>query len=248
MKKKTMVILSLATMAILSACNATKQRQVVISPDNHLLTVINIMKPKSDDKQSVLHLLKEGIEETMRKQKGFISSNVHSSMDNNYIVNYTQWRSMDDLASAGALVGSGGAPKMADAFGKSKADYHPVTIVAQYKADNSKKVIIDTNGEVLTLINILVPHEGVSKEALVEMMKDALASELVNQKGYIASTIHLSQDNDYVINYTQWKNQAALQTFVARMQAGKAPKMAAVFAASDADFHPYTVSSSHFGD
>ena len=246
MKKKIIVALSLVSLGFLTACNSTTQKRVELLENNKVLTVINILKPDATEKSRVLNLLKEGIDETMTKQKGYISSNVHSSADNNYIVNYSQWKSMEDLGEAGTLVGAGGAPKMAEAFTLSSADYHPVMLVAQYKSDVDKKIFIDTKAEVLTLINVLVPHEGTSKEALVEMMKDALGSELVVQEGYIGSTVHLSMDNNYVINYTQWKNQKALEGFVAQMQAGNAPKMAAVFAAADADFHPYTVVSSHF--
>jgi len=246
MKKKIVLAMSLLTMSILTACSSAQQQRVELLVNNDVLTVINILKPEETMKSDVLNLLKEGIDETMTKQKGYISSSVHSSVDNNYIINYSQWRSMDDLAVAGALVNAGGAPKMAEAFSKSNADYHPVKIVAQYKSDDTKKIYIDTKGETLTLINVLIPHEGTSKEALVDMMKEALGSELVTQDGYIASMIHLSMDNNYVINYTQWKNQKSLNAFVKRMQDGDAPKMARVFANSSADFHPYTVDISHF--
>ncbi len=53
-------------------------------------------------------------------------------------------------------------------------------------------------------------------------------------------------DNDYVINYSQWKDQASLQAMVERLKSGNAPKLGAAFSASIPDFHPFKINSTHF--
>ncbi len=241
-------ILSLLSIAILSACANNNNREPIVHLDTKadLLTVVNMMKPSAQDKASVLTLLSNGIEETMAHQEGYISSSVHSSLDNDYVINYSQWKNMESLGNAGALVQAGKAPKMAEAFTKGKADYHPVTLVAQFTATPNTKVAIDKEGKLLTIINILTPKAGTSKEELVSLMKDAVSQEVVTQSGFVSSTLLQSMDNNYVINYAQWKDEASLQGMVNRLQAGNAPKLAEAFSMATPDFHPFKVNSSHF--
>ena len=241
-------LLALLSLGLLSACssNSIKEQTVQLDTKAEILTVVNIMKPKQEDKKIVLALLKEGIDSKMTKLNGYISSSVHASLDNDYVINYSQWESMDHLAVAADLVASGGAPKMVEAFTKGNADYHPMKLVGQYKKDPSKKIYIDREGKVLTIINILKPKVGTTKQALVALLKDALQNELLTQDGYISSTILESMDNDYVINYSQWKNQASLEAMVERLQSGNAPKLGLVFSSSSPDFHPFKINSTHF--
>jgi quinol monooxygenase YgiN len=240
-------LLTLLSLGLLGACssNSIKEQTVQLDTKAEILTVINIMKPKKADKDKVLALLKEGINSTMTALDGYISSSVHSSLDNNYVINYSQWKSMDNLAVAADLVSSGGAPKMVEAFTKGSADYHPVKLVGQYKKTEGK-VFIDRKGELLTIINILKPKVGITKQKLVALLDDALKNELLTQDGYISSTVLESMDNDYVINYSQWENQASLEAMVKRLQSGDAPKLGLAFSSSSTDFHPFSITSSHF--
>jgi len=241
-------LLGLLSIGLLSACssNSIKEQTVELDTKAKLLTVINIMKPSKSDKNEVLSLLKEGINKTMIHQEGYISSSVHTSLDNNYVINYSQWQTMNDLANAGKLVNEGGAPQMVEAFTKGKADYHPVKLVHQYNATPNTPVRIDKEGSLLTIINILIPKAGTSKEELTALLNDAVGDEVLTQAGFISSTILQSMDNNYVINYSQWKNQASLEAMVARLQAGNAPKLAEAFSMSTPDFHPFSIVSSHF--
>jgi len=241
-------ILALLSIGLLSACSSNNLTEPTVQLDTkaELLTVINIMKPTDSDKNSVLALLKSGIDKTMVHQEGYISSSLHSSLDNTYIINYSQWKNMDNLAAAGALVNSGKAPQMVEAFIKGKADYHPITLVAQYTATPNTKVTIDKEGKLLTIINILTPKKGTSKEELVSLMQDAVSQEVKTQAGFISSTLLQSMDNNYVINYAQWKDEASLQGMVSRLQSGNAPKLAEAFSMSSPDFHPFKIDSTHF--
>jgi len=241
----TLFVLSLV---LLNACsnNNTKEKIVQLDTSSKIVTVINIMKPTDIDKSTVLSLLKSGIDETMSKQEGYISSNVHSSIDNNYVINYSQWESIDDLAVASDLVNSGVVPKMVEAFTKGKADFHPFTLVSQFQVDKQKNVTIDSQNKLLTIINILTPNEGISKEEVVNQLNDALENELMTQSGFVSSTVHQSLDNNLVINYTQWKDMNSLQEMVKRVQSGNAPKLAKVFSMATPDFHPFNIVSSHF--
>lgn len=243
------LILLVGLLSILS-CKKEEQpiltkQEVVLDTATQLFTVINVLKPDSLNKDQVISLLKNGLNNTMRKQKGFVSSQLHASLDNHYIINYTQWESGEDLQAAGALVGSGGAPNMAAAFSKGNPDYHPYKLIGQYTSE-AKPVIIDEEGSLLTIVNILIPKDGVSKTTLGNMLKEALADELVSQSGFISSTIHESIDNNFIINYSQWVDGAALNKMVTRLQSGNAPKLGAAFGASTPDFHPFSIVGSYY--
>lgn len=95
---------------------------------------------------------------------------------------------------------------------------------------------------ILTMINVLTP--GVDgQDALVAQLQLALEGTLSKTPGFISGSVHRSLDSNHVVNYAQWSDQASLEAFVARLQSGDAPAMAAVFAMATPDFHPYSVVS-----
>ena len=102
----------------------------VIGPGLDRLTMINILRPSEDDQDEVVRLLRAGLEEVMSEQPGFIDASVHRSADNEYVAVYAHWDDIESLQAAGALVMSGGAPDMANAYRLGRADYHPYVVEA----------------------------------------------------------------------------------------------------------------------
>ncbi|MGB8960940.1 MAG: antibiotic biosynthesis monooxygenase [Pseudonocardiaceae bacterium] len=47
--------------------------------------------------QPLVDLLAEATEQVMRHRPGFISANIHASLDGTRVVNYAQWRSREDF-------------------------------------------------------------------------------------------------------------------------------------------------------
>lgn len=47
--------------------------------------------------RALIDLLDRATENVMRKQPGFISANIHRSLDGTRVANYAQWRSKADL-------------------------------------------------------------------------------------------------------------------------------------------------------
>ncbi|MEM8572216.1 MAG: antibiotic biosynthesis monooxygenase family protein [Pseudomonadota bacterium] len=105
---------------------------------------------------------------------------------------------------------------------------------------------ITPQADVLTMINVWTPEEGKQAE-FIEMLETALSGELIAQPGFVSGNIHRSLDSDHVVMYAQWANQEALEAFVAKLQSGKAPEMAAAFRAATPDFHPYAVTATGLG-
>lgn len=253
MKKIKTLLYSLCMVMLLYACSdddslsSSNTRIIALETNNQLFTVINLMNPDSSNQERTLSLLEAGLQKTMIKQDGFVSSSLHMSLDNSYIINYAQWESENHLQAAADLVNSGGAPNMGEAFSLSNPDYHPFILTAQYKSSGVSP-IIDTEGELLTIINVLQPLEGVTQEELLSLLMKAIQEEVLIQEGFVSATLHQSMDNDYIINYAQWEDEAALNGMVERLEAGNAPKLGTVFSKSKPDFHPFRVIKSFFSE
>jgi heme-degrading monooxygenase HmoA len=68
---------------------------VTISNDNDLVTLINVFTVASEDQQPLVDVLVDTTQRVMRKQPGFISANIHRSLDGTRVTNYAQWRSRE---------------------------------------------------------------------------------------------------------------------------------------------------------
>jgi quinol monooxygenase YgiN len=76
---------------------STEAKMTTISRTANTLTLINTFKVAPDKQQALIDLLDRATENVMRKQPGFISANIHRSLDGTKVANYAQWRSKADL-------------------------------------------------------------------------------------------------------------------------------------------------------
>jgi hypothetical protein len=63
-----------------------------ISKTDDITTLINVFTVEPENQQRLVELLVESTEEFWSKLPGFISSNVHKSLDGTHVVNYVQWK------------------------------------------------------------------------------------------------------------------------------------------------------------
>ncbi len=68
-----------------------------ISTNQEIATLVNVFTVEPGDQQALVDLLVEATEETMRHRPGFISANIHASLDRTKVVNYAQWASPEDF-------------------------------------------------------------------------------------------------------------------------------------------------------
>lgn len=68
-----------------------------ISTDQQLATLINVFSVAPESQQQLVDLLVAATDEVMRHQPGFISANIHASLDGTRVVNYAQWRTAEDF-------------------------------------------------------------------------------------------------------------------------------------------------------
>lgn len=73
------------------------EQNATISVDRDLVTLVNVFKVKPENQQQLVDMLIEATEDAMAKLPGFISANIHKSLDGEWVTNYAQWRSVEDF-------------------------------------------------------------------------------------------------------------------------------------------------------
>ncbi|MET0389371.1 MAG: antibiotic biosynthesis monooxygenase family protein [Polyangiales bacterium] len=68
---------------------------------NPVVTLINTFTVKPERQDELVRLLDAATEEVMRHLDGFVSANLHKSLDGKHVANYAQWR---DEASFQAML------------------------------------------------------------------------------------------------------------------------------------------------
>jgi heme-degrading monooxygenase HmoA len=71
--------------------------KTIISKDLNVVTLINVFTVEPSQQQKLINMLVDATEKTMRHLPGFISANIHKSLDGKQVVNYAQWRSRQDF-------------------------------------------------------------------------------------------------------------------------------------------------------
>jgi heme-degrading monooxygenase HmoA len=64
---------------------------------NETVTLINVFDVEASRQQELVALLTEGTDQVIRHRPGFVSVNLLASNDGTRVVNYAQWRSLDDI-------------------------------------------------------------------------------------------------------------------------------------------------------
>ena len=98
-----------------------------IAIDQPLVTLINVFTVDPANQQRLVEVLTEATEQVMRTLPGFVSANIHRSLDGTRVTNYAQWRSQADLEAmyANPLV----APHMRKCTELATFDAHVYEVV-----------------------------------------------------------------------------------------------------------------------
>lgn len=66
-----------------------------ITDNQEGVTLVNVFTVDPDDQQALVDLLIEATEGIMQEISGFISANIHASLDGERVVNYALWESRE---------------------------------------------------------------------------------------------------------------------------------------------------------
>ena len=93
---------------------------VTIAKDNDVVTLINVFIVAQEDQQRLVDVLVDATRKVMSKQPGFVSANIHRSLDGTRVTNYAQWQSREAfeamLQNQEAAEHMGEAARMAEKF------------------------------------------------------------------------------------------------------------------------------------
>ncbi len=93
-----------------------------ISKDNKVVTLVNVFTVEAENQQKLVEMLVEATEKTMKNISGFVSANIHKSLDGVRVVNYAQWRSQEDFKAMGKMPEA--QAHMKPIMEIAKADFH----------------------------------------------------------------------------------------------------------------------------
>lgn len=68
-----------------------------ISADNEVATFINVFPTRPRDQHKLVELLIDAHENVIRQRPGYLSTNIHRSVDGYLVVDYTQWERREDF-------------------------------------------------------------------------------------------------------------------------------------------------------
>ena len=71
-----------------------------IDRGGEVVTQINVITVEPENQDKLVELMSQQVEEVMSQQPGFISINLHKSLDGTRVVNYVQWESQELLDRA----------------------------------------------------------------------------------------------------------------------------------------------------
>jgi quinol monooxygenase YgiN len=110
-----------------------------IEAQTDILTVVNVLIPKLEEQEKAISLLQKGMTDTMQHQPGFISANIHKSLDSSHILVYAQWENSASLQNAVKLIETGKAPSMMEVFSIGNPEYHPYEVVSVHRSSIENK-------------------------------------------------------------------------------------------------------------
>jgi heme-degrading monooxygenase HmoA len=79
--------------------NRSVQMEPTIRVDTNITTLVTVFIVEPENQQKLVDALKGGADEFFSKAPGFISASVLKSKDGRRVINYSQWRSANDVAA-----------------------------------------------------------------------------------------------------------------------------------------------------
>ena len=177
-----------------------------LSLDNSLTTVIIIFQVKPEQQSELIEAIKEFLE-TVKTQPGFVSANLHKSIDGVKVANYAQWSSMD--AFEAFRNNKEVQAKASKLFEFDTPDSHVYEIVTSESKVGTPQI---KEGEyIVHFAEFKMQPEN--QPRMVELAKEHVKPAM-KQPGLISATFHRSLDGTRVINYGHWENQEAIEELV----------------------------------
>ena len=135
---RSAVVIAICSVSLVVFADTQKEPKVSnIDPSLGVLTMVNVLTPAPGKQSETIQLLQAGMDETMRHQPGFISANIHRSLNSEHVVVYAQWKDQASVGAASKLIQNRKAPNMAKVFEIAQPAYHPYEVMSVHLAATS---------------------------------------------------------------------------------------------------------------
>jgi quinol monooxygenase YgiN len=186
----------------------------VLDLNNQLVTAIDLFKVKDAQQTAVIDRVKQLIA-LAQQQPGFVSANLHRSLDGLKVANYAQWESESALEKFEQLAETQALTAQLAAL-IEEVDAHRYEIVASKSKVGTPE--IEAGQYFVHFAEFRMPPAN--QPRMVALAKEHVGPAM-SLEGLLSATFHRSLDGDRVINYGQWENQEAISNLTQRPGFGK---------------------------
>lgn len=182
--------------------------------ENQWVTVIILFKVKEGQQAAVIEQVQE-LFAIAKHQPGFVSANLHRSLDGLKVANYAQWANETALENFRQLpnVQARVAPLQELV---EEMDSHLYEIVASESKVGVPQI---RAGEYFVhFAEFRMPVDN--QPRMVELAKEHVGPAM-SLEGLVSANFHRSLDGERVINYGQWENEDAITKLTQRPGFGK---------------------------
>ena len=174
-----------------------------VATNNEVITVIAIFTVEPDRQQELIDVIAE-FTETVKQQPGFISTNIHKSIDGVKVANYAQWQSQADYQN---FVNNIEVQKKASKFKEfNSPDIHIYEVAISESKEGTPKI---KQGQYIThFAEFRMPPEN--QPRMMELAKENVGKAM-ELPGLISANFHRSLDGTRVINYGQWLDRETIE-------------------------------------
>lgn len=167
--------------------------------NNDVITVIIIFAVEPERQQELVDTIIEFLE-AVKHQPGFVSSSIHKSIDGVRVMNYAQWKSLEDYQ---AFINNSEIRQQGAKLSQFQIHESHVYEVVVSKPDDATLKI--TKGGLIHLAEFRVKPEN--QQQLVELEREYVGVGLQNP-GLMSANFHRSLDGFHTVNYGQWRTFA----------------------------------------
>ncbi len=174
-----------------------------IATKNEVITVIVIFSVESERQQELIDVIAEFLE-TVKQQPGFVSANIHKSIDGVKVANYAQWQSQADYNNF--VNNTEVQEKAAKLREFNPPDIHIYEVVVSESKEGTPQI---KQGQYIThFAEFRMPAEN--QPRMIELAKENVVKAM-ELPGLISANFHRSLDGTRVINYGQWLDREAIE-------------------------------------
>ncbi len=173
-----------------------------IAIDNEVATVIVIFNVEPEKQQQLIDTIAEFVN-TVKYLPGFVSANIHKSLDGVKVANYAQWKTKQDFENF--LNNSEAQEKGAKLREFNPPDSHVYEVVI---SDSKEGIPQIEKKYIYHFAEFRMQPEN--QPRMVELAQENVGKAM-KLPGLVSANFHRSLDGTRVINYGQWSDKEAIE-------------------------------------